>query len=314
MKCVVVVGVAGFIGRNLAKELLKQNYFVIGADNFSTGKESNIEEFFKNKNFVFSEMDIRDEDALIHLFKTYNPKIVFHLAALPRVQYSIENPVETNEVNVKGTLNLLEASRKTNVKRFVFASSSSIYGDVNVDSISEYEEKKPVSPYATQKLIGEEYCKLYYKIYGLETICLRLFNIYGPWQDPEGQYANLIPKTIRGCFDFEPPEIYGDGFQTRSYVYINDALRAFMIASETENKECLGESFNIGNATSYSVNQVVREIQIQTNTLDLEPKMLPPVIEPKYMKADIDKAKKLLGWEPLVDLSSGLKRTIEFFE
>jgi len=314
MKTVLITGAGGFIGRNLTKELLDKDYLVIGIDNFSTGEEKNIGEFLKNKNFVFSKIDIRDKDDLFTLFKTYNPEIIFHLAALPQVQYSIENPIETNEVNVRGTLNLLEVSRRINVKRFVFASSAAIYGDVGVDTIPEYEEKKPMSPYATQKLIGEEYCKLYYRIYGLETICLRLMNIYGPYQNPKGGYANLIPKTIKKCLNSEPPEIYGDGFQTRDFCYVKDVVKAFIISSETKNKECFGDCFNIGTGISSTVHMVIDEIQIQTDTLHIEPITFPPVVEPRYQRADIDKAKKSLGWDPLINLSDGLKRTIEFFE
>jgi len=314
MKTVVVTGAAGFIGRNLTKELLNQGCFVIGIDDLSNGKEENIEEFFKNKNFTFAQNDIKDLNVMLSIFKTYSPDTVFHLAANPKLQYSIKNPIMTNNVNVNGTLNILEASKRTAVKRLVFASSSGIYGDVNVDDISEYEEKKPISPYTAQKLIGEIYCKLYFDLYGLETISLRLFNVYGPFQNSKGENAPIISKTIRRCLDYESPEIYGDGFQTRDFVYVDDVVKAFLKAGNTDNLNCLGESFNIGSGSSISVNVLLDEIQIQTDREELNRKELPSVIEPRYVKSDIDKSKKMLGWEPTTDLFNGLKETIRYFK
>jgi len=314
MKTVVVTGAAGFIGRNLTKELLNKGYFVIAIDNLSKGKIENIEEFFKNKNFTFAKTDIKDVDEVLNIFKTYVPDTVFHLAANAELQYSIDRPIETNNVNVNGTLNILEVSKKTNVKRLIFASSSGVYGDVNVDDISEYEEKKPISPYTAQKLIGEIYCKLYFDLYGLETISLRLFNVYGPWQNSEGSYAALIPKTIRRCLDYESPEIYGDGFKTRDFIYVDDVIKAFIKAGTTENKDCLGESFNVGKGISTTVNIIIDEILVQTDRTNLNIKKLPSVIEPEYIKADIDKAIRVLGWKPAIDISTGIKRTVKYFE
>lgn len=313
MKNVLVTGAAGFIGRNLVKELLKEGYGVIGIDNFSSSREENIEEFFKMRNFTFVEKDIRD-DMMLSVFKTYDPEIVFHLAANAELQYSIKKPIETHDVNVNGTLKLLEAARQSGVKRFILASSSSVYGDVSVDEIPEYEEKRPISPYASQKLISEIYCKLYCDIFGLETISLRLFNVYGPYQNPEGMYATLIPKTIRWCLDYESPRINGDGFQTRDFIYVDEVVKAFIKAGTTKNKECFGESINIGKGISTTVNEVVSEIMIQTDRRDLNITKMPKLKEPRCIKADIDKAKSMLDWKPSITLSSGIIRTIEYFK
>ena len=307
-----VTGVAGFTGRNLVEELLNKGYFVVGIDNFSTGKEENIEDFFKNKNFVFSEVDIRDIDALNGLFLTYSPEIVFHLA------WSDINDdseiLETTRNNVYGTLNLLEISRKYNIKRFVFASSSSVYGIVNVDLVPEYEEKKPHTISALQKSLCESFCSFYHRYFSLKTICLRLFSVYGPYQNTITNKNKLIPKTIRKCLDYEQPEIYGDGFQMRDFVYVKDVVRAFLRAGTTDNEDCFGECFNVGSGVKTTVRYIVREIQIQTDTTELDPICDASEQTQEYLVADIEKAKKILDWSPMVDLPTGLKRTIEYFK
>jgi len=315
MRTILVTGCAGFIGRNLVKELLKDNEnYVVGIDNLSTGKEENITDFMNKVRFSFSQIDIRDYEMLLNVFKLSEPGIVFHLAADPRLQYSNTEPLQTFNNNVNGTLNVLEACRLTKVKRLVFTSSSGVYGDVNVDTIPEYEERKPLSHYTTHKLIGEELCKLYYKLYGLEVIMLRLFNVFGEYQNPSGDYSALIPKTIRRCLDFENPIIYGDGFQTRDFIYVKDVVSAFIKAGETDNKDCFGEAFNIGTGVGTSVNNIVNEIMRLTGDVNFEIIYKAPLIESRYVKADVDKARKVLGWEVKVTLSEGLKNTINFFE
>jgi len=198
--------------------------------------------------------------------------------------------------------------------KYAFLGNSSVYGIPNVDCVPEYEERKPLSHYAIHKVIGEELCKLYWKSFQLETIILRLFNCYGEYQNPNNQYAALIPKTIQKCLDYESPEIYGDGLQTRDFVNIKDVVRAFISASEIENNLCYGDCFNIGTGIATTISHTVNEIQIQTNTIELDIKYRPKLNEVKNIKADIDKAKELLNWEPLIDLPTGLKRTIEFYE
>jgi len=315
MKTIFVIGGCGFIGRNLIKELLMDNEnYVVCIDNLSTGKEANIQQFMNKVSFTFAQIDIKDEDAVFRIFNIHKPEIVFHLAAEPRIKICEENPIETFDNNVKGTLNVLEASKRFGTKRFVFASSSSVYGIPNVDCVPEYEERKPLSHYAIHKVIGEELCKLYWNAFHLETIILRLQNVYGEYQNPNNQYAALIPRTIQKCLDYESPEIYGDGLQTRDFIYVKDVVRAFISASELENDLCYGDCFNIGTGIATTISHTVNEIQIQTNTIELDIKYRPKLNEVKNIKADIDKAKELLNWEPLIDLPTGLKRTIEFYE
>jgi len=243
----------------------------------------------------------------------HKPNTVFHIAAEPRIKICEDKPIETFINNVNGTLNVLDGCIRYGVKRMVFASSSSVYGYPKVDFVPEYEERIPITNYAVHKLIGEELCKLYWKKHSLETVILRFFNIYGPYQSKDSQYSALVSKTISKCLDYEQPEIYGDGEQKRDFIYVKDVIRALVMAGSTQNKDCFGECFNIGTAISTSVNHIVNEIQIQTDTTELEPKFLPKITEVRDIRADIDKSKKLLGWEPFVDVNSGLKRTIEFF-
>jgi len=312
MVCVLVTGVAGFIGRNLVEELLNKGYFVVGVDNFSTGKEENIEDFFKNKNFVFSEVDVKDIDALKGLFLTYSPEIVFHLA------WSDTNNntdiLGTTRNNVTGTLNLLEISRKHNVKRFVFTSNSSVYGTVNVDLVPEYEKTKPDTISALQKSLCESLCSFYYNYFSLKTMCLRLFSVYGPHQNTITNKNKLIPKTIRKCLDYEQPEIYGNGFQMRDFIYVKDVVNAFLKASTTDDVGCFGECFNIGSGIKTTTKHVIREIQVQTDTTELDPVYNITEQTQEYLVADVEKAKKILDWDVVVDLPSGLKKTIEYFK
>lgn len=304
----LVTGGAGFIGSHLVDRLLELGYEVIVIDDFSSGKKENIEHHKHNPNLQIFAKNICDKE-IEDLFK--NVSIVFHLAAIPRVQFSIKFPEKTNKANIDGTLNVLELAKKAGVKRFVYSASSSAYGNQEKLPLIETMNPNPLSPYALQKLVGEYYCKLYYLLFGMETICLRYFNVYGPRQDPSGGYACLIPKSIDLILQEKSPEIYGDGEQTRDFTYVKDVVEANISAATTNNEKSFGEIFNVGNNNNLSVNQVVKKI-IGTKNIKIEYK--PPVIEPKNTLADISKIREILKWYPRFNFEEGIKETIDWFK
>ena len=285
---VIVTGGAGFIGSNLVDRLIDDGHEVSVIDNLSTGKDKNI-----NPKAKFYRKDItqmrRDSD--FTMFKGVD--VVFHTAALARVQPSIEDPISFNRVNVDGTLNLLKACVDYGVKRFVFSSSSSVYGNVDTFPTSENSPLNPISPYALQKLIGEQYCKLFSDIYGLETVCLRYFNVYGKRQLLEGAYTLVMGKFAQQLLNNEPMTIRGDGEQRRDFTYVGDVVEANILASTntemyTDNVKC--RAFNIGNGDNRSVNQIADMLGGERVNVD-------PVIEPKETLADNSKAREMLGWK-----------------
>ncbi len=305
MKTILVTGGAGFIGSHLVDKLIEMGNKVVIIDDLSLGKRENI-----NEKAVFLQASIIDD--LEKIFADYKFDAVFHVAALPRVQFSIKEPHKTHDVNVNGTINLLEMCRKYNVSRFIFSSSSSIYGEQKQLPLKEGVKPNPLSPYALHKLIGEDYCRIYHFLYGVKTISLRYFNVYGPRQDPFGDYACLIPKFISKMLAGEKPTIFGDGNQTRDFTYVDDVVMANITASETDNEECFGEVFNIGSGNSLSVNDVTGYIKESLGS-DLEPVHGSAVIEPRDTRADITKAQGALGWYPKISFKEGLRRTAEFF-
>ena len=292
MEKIIVTGGAGFIGSHIVDALVEEGYEVHIIDDMSAGKEENI-----NPKAIFHKVDIRYKEALIPLFK--NIKYVFHEAAMPRVQYSIENPIETHDINVNGLLNVLEACRLNNVKRLIFASSSSIYGEPEVLPTRESMEVNPMSPYATHKYIGEVYLKLYSQIYGLETVCPRYFNVYGPRLDTEGSYPLVIGYFMKLLKQGKPLSVTGDGEQTRDFVHVTDVARANLLAMKSD-KVGKGEVLNIGGGARYSINYIA-------NLIGGEIKYIDPRIEPHDTLADISKVKELLGWEPVVKLEEGIR-------
>jgi len=306
----LVTGGAGFIGSGLVKKLLDQDHKVIIIDDFSLGKEKNLAPLKNNENLIIYKKNICDD--VSDIFEKEKINAVFHFAALPRVQFSIQKPIATHNVNVNGTLNLLQTCKKLGIKRFVFSSSSSIYGDQDTSPQVETMTPNPMSPYALHKLIGEHYCKLFNLLYGLETICLRYFNVFGPGQDPEGDYACLIPKFIKLINQDIQPTINGDGKQTRDFIFVDDVVEVNILAVNTDNQACFGQTFNIGAGKNYSVNEVTKGIINITNK-KIEPTHGPAVIEPKHTLADITKAKNLLGWSPKTSFEQGLERTCEYF-
>jgi len=307
-KKVIVTGGAGFIGSHIVDRLLELGNKIIVIDDFSLGKKENLAHQKDNPNLKICNKSICDKD-ILDLFKGVD--IVFHVAAIPRVQYSIKNPKETNKANIYGTLNVLEACRKGGVKRVVYSASSSAYGDQDKLPLVETMIPNPMSPYALQKLVGEYYCKLYYLIHGIETISLRYFNVYGPRQDPGGGYACLIPKSINLVLEEKSPVIFGDGEQTRDFTFVKDVVESNILAATTENKEAFGNIFNIGNGNNLSVNFVVKSIIGDKN---IKPIYSNPVIEPRDTLADISKTKEIINWQPKYTFEQGIKETIEWFK
>jgi len=307
----VVTGGAGFIGSNLVDELLAQKKEVLVIDDFSSGKEENLAKHKNNPQLKIFRKSICDN--IEDIVSECPVEAVFHLAAIPKVQFSIKEPIKAHNVNVDGTLNLLNFCKNHAVKRFVFSSSSSIYGDQDKLPLHEEMKSNPMSPYALHKLIGENYCKLFNSLYGIEAISLRYFNVYGPRQDAESQYSCLIPRVIQFIGRGEQPIINGDGKQTRDFIYVSNVVKANINAAAIQNKECFGNIFNIGSGKNFSVNDVTDKI-IGLSRKDIKPFYGPAVIEPKDTLADISKAKNLLGFS--IDENSfeeGLKKTYEFF-
>lgn len=303
----IVTGGAGFIGSNLVDALLKRGDEVIVIDDFSNGKEENLQEHDNLKIYKKSILD----KSINGFFKDVD--IVFHLAALPRVQFSIKYPVLTHDVNVNGTLNLLNLCREFNVKRFVFSSSASVYGDQDILPLEENMLPNPMSPYALHKLIGEHYCTLYNELYGIETASLRYFNVYGPRQNIEGDYSLLIPKFIDKALNGEMLVINGTGENTRDYVYVSDVVDANIKAALSNNKKIFGEVFNIGTGVNKSINNVADFI-VHLVGSGVNVKHGPAVVEPKDALADISKSRKLLSYEPEISFENGLKKTFELFK
>ena len=293
----LVTGGAGFIGSHLVSKLLENGHKVIVIDNLVEGKLDNLPLYNSNLHFIQASI----EDNLPDVCKDVDT--MFHLAALPRVQRSIKYPRETHDVNVTGTLNLLLAAKDHGVKRFVLSSSSSVYGNQDQLPFVESMVPNPLSPYALHKLIDEQYCQLFSKIFGLGTICLRYFNVYGPRMNPDGAYANLFPKFIKLMSQNETPTINGDGEQTRDFTYVDDVVEANLLAAQSS---ISGEVFNVGNGKNVSVNEVV-SILNRLMGKNIVPIYGPAVIEPKSTLASGIKSYEMLGWKPKVELEEGIK-------
>jgi UDP-glucose 4-epimerase len=309
MAMVLVTGGAGFIGSNLTEALLRRGHFVRVLDDFSTGKRENL---IFNKEYSSLEMiegDIRDSSTCQEAVK--GMEYIFHQAALPSVQRSVEDPGTSHSVNAGGTLNMLLAAKEAGVKRVIYASSSSVYGDTPTLPKNEQMPSDPLSPYALQKYIGEQYCRLFYQLYGLETISLRYFNIFGPKQDPRSIYSAVIPLFIDALMQGRPPTIFGDGEQSRDFTYIENVVQANLLAMSAEHLH--GEAINIACGKRTSLNQlfnVLKDI--------LGSKQAPLYEEPRkgdvrHSLADIRKGKELINYEPKVGIEAGLKKTVEFF-
>ncbi len=283
MKKYIVTGGAGFIGSNLADALIDAGHEVHIIDNLSGGKKENI-----NPKAIFHNADITKLEEIKPIFEGIDG--VFHFAALPRVQYSIEHPVETAEVNIGGTQNVLIAAKEAGVKRIVYSASSSAYGDQKTMPLVETMLPMPKSPYGLQKYVGEHLCRLWNEIYGIETVSLRYFNVYGPRQADEGAYALVIAHFLKQKREGKPMTITGDGLQTRDFTHVRDVVKANILAMESENVG-KGEVMNIGTGTNHSVLEIAK-------MLGGEYEFIAPRIEPRNTLADNSLAKKLIGWEP----------------
>lgn len=301
MEKVVVTGGAGFIGSHLANLLLDKGFDVHIVDNLLSGKTENI-----NPKAKFFKADIRSEKEIAEIFK--GAKYVFHLAAIPSVQYSIENPEETSDVNLIGTIKVLNVAKNAGVKRVIYTSSSAVYGEVKSLPTKENDEINPKSPYALQKYAGELYCKLFSEIYGIETVCLRYFNVFGHGQSSTGAYASVIAKFLELTGNKLPLTVFGDGNQTRDFVNVIDVANANFLAAVSD-KVGKGESVNIGSGKKYSVNEIAKIFLARQAGGEI--KYLPPRIEPKESLADISKAKSLLDWEPRISFEEGLKTLLQ---
>ena len=304
MKKVVITGGSGFIGSHLAEELAGRDYQVIILDNLTTGRIENIRSFVDRKNVEFTEVSITEVGLLRNIFKDVS--YVFHQAAIPGVPQSINNPIATHQVNATGTLNVLMAARDCGLKKVVYASSSSVYGDTPTLPKTEDMIPNPQSPYAVSKLAGEYYCGVFTRVFGLPTICLRYFNVYGPRQNPDSDYAAVIPRFITAVLSGRPPVIYGDGKQTRDFTFVRDVVKANILAAEGESTGI----YNIGSGQRTSIaslahlvaklmgKEVIKPVHENERTGDI-----------RHSLADISKA-ETFGYTPGFSLSEGLKLTV----
>jgi len=305
----LVTGGAGFIGSHIVEELLKRGEEVRIIDNLSTGKIDNIKDFLSEVEFL--EADLRDINKVREAVEGVD--YVLHQAAIPSVPRSIADPISSNSANVDGTLNLLFAAKEAKIKRVVIASSSSVYGDSQILPKSEEFTPNPISPYAVTKLVEELYALVFYRIYGLETVSLRYFNVFGPRQDPTSQYAAVIPRFITKMLKGESPVIFGDGKQSRDFTYVKNVVEANLLASISD-KVGHGEVINIACGESITLNQLVDRINEILGT-DIKPIYTEPRPgDVRHSLASINKAKELLGYTVKVSFLDGLKETINWYK
>lgn len=305
----LITGGAGFIGSNLARYILDKGHEVVILDNFSTGKRENLEEILGRITLI--EGDIRDRETTDKAVA--GCKAIFHQGALGSVPRSVEDPLTSHDVNVNGTINILESARKAGVKRVMFAASSSAYGDQKESPKHEGMVPAPISPYAASKVACEVYMQAYAAVYGMETVCLRYFNVFGPRQDPYGAYAAVIPAFVSNLLKGEAPVVFGDGEQSRDFCYIENVCSANWLAANVPGENCDGRPMNIACNSAVTLNQIlgklksllgsdVKAIYKETRAGDV-----------KHSLADISLAKKKIGYEPLVYFDDGLERAIGWY-
>ncbi len=306
---VLITGGAGFIGSNLADELIRQGARVSIIDNFATGFRENLEEI--TGDFEFIEGDITNVETVAKAVE--NVEVVFHQAALPSVPRSVENPAETHRVCVDGTFNLLLKSKEAGVRRFIYAASSSAYGDQQTLPKVETMRPDPLSPYAAAKLTGELYCRAFNNVYGIETIALRYFNVFGPRQNPASMYSGVISRFIDALMTGQTPVIFGDGEQSRDFTYIDNVVDANIKAAQTANG--LGETMNAANGERITLNELLKVLKKITGN-----EMATAAFEParngdvKHSQADNSRAVETFGYTKLVDLEEGLQKTIDWWK
>lgn len=314
---VLVTGGAGFIGSNLVESLLNFGNFVVCLDNFSTGKRENLRPFTQNPNFLLIEGDIRNYDDCVKAVKDID--IVFHEAALGSVPRSIKDPVSSTDVNIGGFVKMLFASKEAGVKRFIYAASSSTYGDH--PDLPKVEDKigSPLSPYAITKYVDELFAENFSKNYGIEVIGLRYFNVFGRRQDPDGAYAAVIPKFVKMLMNHEAPVINGDGTVSRDFTYIDNVVQANHLAAVVDNNKALNQVYNVAHGERTTLNQLfhtIRELagEYDSNILTIEPLYGPARAgDIKHSLASIEKAKRLLGYSPVLNVTEGLNEAVKWF-
>lgn len=312
-KSILVTGCAGFIGSNFTKEFRKNfpKTEIIGIDDFSTGRRDALE-----ASVIFYQGSILDENFLNKIFSKHKPEYVFHFAALPRVSYSVEHPRHTSEVNIIGTVALLEASKDHKVRRFIYSSSSSVYGVAKKLPTKESENfPDPKSPYAVQKYIGEPFCKIFSELFGLDTVCLRYFNVFGPGQYGDSPYSTVISAWLESLYFPKKNKAFieGNGSQSRDFCYIDNVVLANILAMKSE-REFMGDVFNVAHGVQIRISEVKKLIEKYTGKkLNLE-KRIPRLGDVKHTRADISKIKKLLGYDLRVSFEEGLRKTVEWFE
>lgn len=305
----LVTGGAGFIGSHIAEELLAQGAKVRVIDNLATGHHENLAEIGGDVEFI--NADINDATALARAMT--GVEVVFHQAAIPSVPRSVSNPAETHEACVNGTFNVLTQARAQGVRRVVYAASSSAYGDQPVSPKVETMMPQPLSPYAAAKLVGEHYCQVFTRVYGLETVCLRYFNIFGPRQDPSSQYSGVISRFISTLASGQQPVIYGDGEQSRDFTYVGNAVRANMLAAESQ--DAAGQVINVANGAAITLNELLEVLKDLTHRPDAQADYQPTRAgDVRHSLADITRARELLGYEPQVFLAEGLKNTLAWWQ
>jgi UDP-glucose 4-epimerase len=309
MALYLITGIGGFIGSSIARALLSRGEQVRGVDNFSTGKRDNIAEILDR--IDFREADLLDLDAMHKACAGVD--YVTHQAAIPSVPKSVLDPLGSNRANIDATVNVLVAARDAKVKRVVYAASSSAYGDTPTLPKHEAMRPDPISPYAVAKLASEQYMISFYRCYGLETVCLRYFNIFGPYQDPSSPYSGVLAKFITQMLRGEQPTVHGDGEQSRDFTYIDNAVEANLLACKAPAEKCAGQVFNTATARRVTLNETFKLLQGMTaykGQLNYGPERGGDI---KHSLADISKAEAGLGYKPKVDFEEGLRRTVEWY-
>ena len=313
MASYLVTGGGGFIGSHLVEHLLSAGHRVRILDNFSTGRQSNVDAVRAAgpERLQVQNGDIRDLDTVLEA--AGDVRGIFHLAALGSVPRSVENPRESNAVNTDGTLNLLWAARERGVSRVVFAGSSSVYGALEVSPKREDHPTKPVSPYGLTKLIGEEYLRLFREIYGLETVTVRYYNVFGPRQSPHSQYAAVIPSFIHRILRDESPIVHGDGDQSRDFTYVANAVEGTVMAMEAPADRVAAGVFNIAAGGRHSLNDLLRELATILNKTPRVEHTPPRAGDIRHSQADIERAQQAFGYEPRITFREGLEKTVAYF-
>jgi len=304
---ILVTGGAGFIGSHLVDQLMKEGYEVVVLDNFYAGKTENIRHHLGNRGFNLAKGDIRNSEDVKKAVA--DADVVFHLAAIVNVPLSVEHPLLVNDVNVRGTLNLLEASLKEDIQRFIYVSTCAVYGEARDLPINEEHPIMPLSPYGISKFTAEHHCKIFYMIHGLKTVCLRFFNVYGPRQS-EGPYSGVITQFINRLRQEKPPIIYGDGEQTRDFVYVEDVVEASMLTLKSQN--CAGEVVNVGTGKPTTITELAKVLMRMFGEAGVKPKYAPVRagdIQNSY--ADISKTERVLGYRPRIRLEEGIQRLLQ---